>query len=249
MTGRGGDNSAEKKFDIILCGVGGQGILSVAAVIARAAMEAGLDVRQSEVHGMAQRGGAVQAHLRISDREIHGDLIGRGRADMILSMEPLETLRYLEFLKPGALVVSACEPFNNIPDYPELSQVLGALKKLGRSRVVETKKLASQAGHVRSANMVLIGAAASELPFGVVFIQKAVRQRFSSKGDEVVTMNLRALELGAETTSPNRTSPTLAQSGNTKGGDLTDPSWTKDGDRTDSGDQPGEGARPGGSEG
>lgn len=189
---------ARKQFDIILCGVGGQGILSVAAVIAQGAMAAGLQVRQSEVHGMAQRGGAVQAHLRINDGQIYGDLIGRGRADMILSMEPLEALRYLEFLKPGALVVSAAEPFINIADYPDQGEILEALKGLGRSRVVETKKLAGQAGHLRSANMVLIGAAVSALPFGGEFIRQAVRQRFSSKGDEVVAVNLRALDLGGE---------------------------------------------------
>lgn len=198
MSGVNSSVSAEKKFDIILCGVGGQGILSVAAVIAQAAMEAGLDVRQSEVHGMAQRGGAVQAHLRISNREIHGDLIGRGRADMILSMEPLEALRYLEYLKPGALVVSAAEPFVNIPDYPDEKKVLGALDKVGRSRIVETKRLAREAGHIRSANMVLIGAAASELPFRMEYLEASVKARFASKGEEVVAMNLRALELGSE---------------------------------------------------
>ena len=90
------------KYDIILAGVGGQGVLSVAAGIATGAMLQGLNVRQSEVHGMAQRGGAVMSHLRISDEEIPGDLVGRGNADMILSMEPLEAIRYLEYLNPEA---------------------------------------------------------------------------------------------------------------------------------------------------
>ncbi len=184
------------KYDIILCGVGGQGILSVAAVIAQAAMDAGMEVRQSEVHGMAQRGGAVQAHLRISDADIHSDLIGKGRADMILSMEPLETLRYLEYLTAGGMVVSAAEPFNNIPDYPDLARVLEALKALPRSVVVQTKSIADKAGNPNSANMALVGSASTYLPLKYATIQAALKTRLGSKGADVVEKNLMAMELG-----------------------------------------------------
>jgi len=184
------------KYDIILCGVGGQGILSVAAVIAQAAMDAGLEVRQSEVHGMAQRGGAVQAHLRISDADIHSDLIGKGRADMILSMEPLETLRYLNYLTAGGMVVSAAEPFNNIPDYPDLAKVLEAVKALPRSVVVQTKSIADKAGNPNSANMALVGSASTYLPLKYATIQAALKTRLGSKGADVVEKNLMAMELG-----------------------------------------------------
>jgi len=184
------------KYDIILCGVGGQGILSVAAVIAQAAMDAGMEVRQSEVHGMAQRGGAVQAHLRISDADIHSDLIGKGRADMILSMEPLETLRYLNYLTAGGMVVSAAEPFNNIPDYPDLARVLEALKALPRSVVVQTKSIADKAGNPNSANMALVGSASTYLPLKYATIQAALKTRLGSKGADVVEKNLMAMELG-----------------------------------------------------
>lgn len=184
------------KYDVILCGVGGQGILSVAAVIARAAMDAGLQVRQSEVHGMAQRGGAVQAHLRLSDGDIHGDLIGQGRADMILSMEPLEALRYLSYLGPDGLIVSAAEPYNNIVDYPDVGTVLAALQAQPHRVIVRTKAIAEEAGNPNSANMALVGAAAARLPLDIGLIQNAVRAWLSAKGADIVDRNLRALELG-----------------------------------------------------
>lgn len=184
------------KYDVILCGVGGQGILSVAAVIARAAMDQGLQVRQSEVHGMAQRGGAVQAHLRLSDGDIHGDLIGLGRADMILSMEPLEALRYLSYLGPNGMVVSAAEPYNNIVDYPDMEAVLGSLRKQPRIVIVQTKNIAQEAGNPSSANMALVGAAAAYLPLDMARIQNAVRAWLSAKGADMVDRNLKALALG-----------------------------------------------------
>ncbi len=188
------------KFDIILCGVGGQGILSVAAIIAQAAMDSGLHVRQSEVHGMAQRGGEVQAHLRISDGEIPGDLIGRGRASMILGMEPLESLRYISFLGPGGIIVSSEEPEINIPDYPDAASLLERLEKAvegsGRTVTVPTGELARQSGSVRSANMVLVGAASFFLPVDFLTIKQAVRKRFKSRGRETVEANLKALEAG-----------------------------------------------------
>ncbi len=189
------------KYDIILCGVGGQGILSVAAVIAQAAMDAGLEVRQSEVHGMAQRGGAVQAHLRISDTDIHSDLIGKGRADMILSMEPLETLRYLDYLTGGGMVVSAAESFNNIPDYPEEAEILGAIRVLPRNVVVQTKSIALKVGNPNSANMALVGAASTYLPVKYGLLQAALRTRLGSKGADIEEKNLTALDLGRALTA------------------------------------------------
>jgi indolepyruvate ferredoxin oxidoreductase beta subunit len=184
------------KYDIILSGVGGQGILSVAAVIATAAMNEGYQVRQSEVHGMAQRGGAVQAHLRIADGHIPSDLIGRGRADMILSMEPLECLRYLDYLKPDGRLVTAAEAFVNIPDYPDEDGIRAAVGKVGASQMVPTKDLAKEAGSVRAANMVLIGAASTYLPLKSEAIENAVRDLFLRKGQDTVDINLKALNLG-----------------------------------------------------
>jgi len=184
------------KYDIIVCGVGGQGILSVAAVIADAAMKAGLEVRQSEVHGMAQRGGPVQAQLRISDTAIHGDLIGHGRADLILAMDPLESLRYVEYLNERGMVISAAEPFRNIEDYPDETAVLDAIRALPRHRLVQTKRLAEEAGIPGGANMVLVGAASSELPLPLERIQEALEARLASKGQSIVEKNLAALQAG-----------------------------------------------------
>ena len=185
-------------YDIILCGVGGQGILSVAAVIALAAMDSGLEVRQSEVHGMAQRGGAVQAHLRIADADIHSDLVGMGRADMILSMEPLEALRYLDYLAAGGIVVTAAEPFNNIADYPDEERVLAAVRALPRNVLVRAKDIAAKAGNPNSANMALVGAASMYLPLHYAKIQAALKARLGPKGADVVEKNLKALDLGRD---------------------------------------------------
>ena len=183
--------------DIVLAGVGGQGVLSIAAIIAGAAMADGLEVRQSEVHGMAQRGGAVSAHLRLSDRGIHGDLIPSGGADLIVSMEPLESLRYLSFLKPAGLIVTAAEPFVNIPDYPELGPILAAIKTLPRSRVVAAADLARKAGSARAVNMVIVGAASAFIPVSPASIERSIAALFGAKGSSLVEVNLRAFTAGA----------------------------------------------------
>ena len=185
------------KYDIILAGVGGQGVLSLAAIIARAAMKAGLEVRQSEVHGMSQRGGGVQAHLRLSDAPIASDLIPQGGADMILSMEPLEALRYLSSLKPEGAVVTASNPFINIPDYPELEPVLNAIKSLPLYRVIDAESLAKEAGNPKAVNMTLVGAAAALLPISIDALEESAREAFAKKDLRVVESNLKAFKLGA----------------------------------------------------
>lgn len=186
------------KFDIILAGVGGQGVLSMAAIIAKAAMLSGYNVRQSEIHGMSQRGGDVMSHLRISDKTIHGDLVPRGGADLILSMEPMESLRYVEFLKPNGSIVTATEPNINIPNYPEVESLYDAIKKVKSSKLVESTTKAREAGTVRAANMVLIGAAATFLPLEKSALLTAIEEIFISKGQEIVDMNIKAFELGEE---------------------------------------------------
>ena len=185
------------KYDIILAGVGGQGVLSVAAIIAKAAMMEGLEVRQSEVHGMAQRGGAVLSHLRIADQPIPGDLVPRGGADLILSMEPLECLRYTDYLKPQGAVVTSGNPVVNIPNYPELDEVLAKVRALPSALIVDDKTLAREAGNPRGANMVIVGAASSQIPLGMEALFRAVEALFGAKGEEIVATNHRALELGA----------------------------------------------------
>ncbi len=184
------------KYDVILAGVGGQGVLSVAACIAAGALKAGLAVRQSEVHGMAQRGGAVQAHLRLSDRPIASDLVPRGAADMILGMDPLESLRFLSYLSPEGVLVTATEPFDNIPDYPPAEELLEAIRRLPRHRLVDAGAIAREAGSARSANMALVGAASVYLPLERSHLEEAIAELFAGKGPAVVEANLKAFAAG-----------------------------------------------------
>ena len=186
------------KFDVILAGVGGQGVLSLAAIIATGAMKDNLKVRQSEVHGMAQRGGAVLSHLRISDSEIASDLVPKGAASLVLSMEPLESLRYVDFLSPQGSIVTAAEPFVNIPNYPETEAVYEKIRKFKNHKIVDSVNLAKKAGSSRAANMVIIGAASGILPVSKKALKAAIEELFLSKGKEVADINIKAFELGAE---------------------------------------------------
>jgi len=182
--------------NIILAGVGGQGILSVAYVIDNAALDAGLQLKQAEVHGMAQRGGAVQSHLRYADHEIHSDLVPTGRADLIISVEPLEALRYWHLLAPTGWVVASITPYVNIPDYPPPDRVLEELASFGQVVLVDTAQLARAAGNLRAQNMAVVGAASPLLDFSQEQLLKVVRQLFAAKGSKVVDVNCRAFTYG-----------------------------------------------------
>jgi indolepyruvate ferredoxin oxidoreductase beta subunit len=184
------------KQDIILAGVGGQGILSIAYVIDNAALADGLFFKQAEVHGMAQRGGAVQSHMRLSDGTIWSDLIPKGEADMILSVEPLEALRYFDYLRPDGIVVTSSTPYRNIPDYPDIDKVLDALRKAPRSVVVDSEKLAKEAGTVKAQNVVLLGAASSFLILKAESLLQTIDGLFRGRGTPVLEANLKAFDLG-----------------------------------------------------
>jgi len=186
------------KFDVILAGVGGQGVLSVAAIIAQAAVNEGLQVRQSEVHGMAQRGGAVLAHLRISDAAIAGDLVPKGSADIIISMEPLESLRYTSWLAPSGALVTAAEPFVNIGNYPETETVIAAIKSYPHCRIIEAAALAKEAGLARAVNTVMVGAASGFLPIKVKTLEDTIAGVFAAKEAAVLTANTKAFQLGRQ---------------------------------------------------
>ena len=184
------------KQDIIIAGVGGQGILSIAYVIDNAALADGLFFKQAEVHGMAQRGGAVQSHMRLSNDAIWSDLIPKGEADMILSVEPLEALRYFDYLRPGGIVVTSSTPYRNIPDYPDIDRVLEAVRKAPRSVVVDSEKLAREAGTVKAQNIVLLGAAAGSLILKEASLLATIDTLFRGRGAAVLEANLKAYELG-----------------------------------------------------
>jgi indolepyruvate ferredoxin oxidoreductase beta subunit len=189
------------KCDVILAGVGGQGVLSIAAIIAQAAVSEGLAVRQSEVHGMAQRGGAVLAHLRMSDGTIASDLVPRGGADIIISMEPLESLRYASWLAPSGALVTASEPLVNIGNYPAIADVIAAVKGFPQWRLIEAAALARDAGLARSVNMVMVGAAAPFLPVRTESLENTIAAMFASKDAALAGANAKAFRLGREAAS------------------------------------------------
>jgi len=182
--------------NIILAGVGGQGILSIAYVIDNAALSAGYEFKQAETHGMAQRGGAVQSHLRYADHEIYSDLIPKGAADMVLSVEPLEVMRYWHFLKPDGWVVTSVTPYVNIPDYPEMDSVFAGLETFPNSILVDAGQIAKAAGNMRAQNMVAVGAASSRLDFTEEELLTHVEGLFSRKGEKIVEVNRRAFSFG-----------------------------------------------------
>lgn len=185
------------KKDIILAGVGGQGILTIANVLGVAALGEGLWLKQAEVHGMSQRGGDVQSNLRLSSEPINSDLIPLGGADIIISMEPMEALRYLPYLKPDGVIVSNNQPFVNIDNYPNEEALNAAYAECGRRCILfDADALAKEAGNARSGNIALLGAAAPFLDIELEIIEKAIAERFASKGDEVVKVNLDVFHLG-----------------------------------------------------
>ncbi len=184
--------------DIILSGVGGQGILSIAAVIGEAALAEGLNIKQAEVHGMSQRGGDVHSNLRISSLPIFSDLITRGTADVIISLEPMEALRYLPYLSKEGWIVANAAPFENIPNYPQIDELIEELAALPHVILFDIDETAKAEGVTRAANIVLLGAAAVVLDLDYDALQEAIRKIFGRKGEEVVAMNLKALEVGYE---------------------------------------------------
>ena len=186
------------KTDIILCGVGGQGILSIATVIGEAAMHENLYIKQAEVHGMSQRGGDVQSNLRISSNPIHSDLIANGSADVIISMEPMEALRYLPFLSKEGWIITSSKPFVNIPNYPEIDTVMADLAKVKNVITLDIEQLAKDNEIPRSANVILLGAAQKALGIEYDKLENAIRRVFGRKGDAVVEANLKALAIGKE---------------------------------------------------
>ena len=185
------------KKDIILAGVGGQGILSIATVIGEAALQEGLYLKQAEVHGMSQRGGDVQSNLRLSSEPIMSDLIPRGGADLIISLEPMEALRYVEYLKPDGWIVASCVPFLNIPNYPDLEQVLARIRAYKNHVLLDVEALAKEAGApAQAANMVLLGAAIPMLGIDHDKMLAGVARVFARKGEAIVQTNIAAVEAG-----------------------------------------------------
>lgn len=187
------------KTDIILSGVGGQGILSIATIIGEAATRMGLTLKQAEVHGMSQRGGDVQSNLRLSTTDIASDLIPLGTADMIISLEPMEALRYLPYLEKDGWIITSSAPFKNIPNYPEEEKLMAELNAQPHMVALDVEGLAKEHQMPKSANVILLGAAASFLQIlDVQTLRESVGRIFASKGEAVVETNYRAFDIGYE---------------------------------------------------
>lgn len=184
------------KNDIIIAGVGGQGILSIAAVIGYAALENNLYLKQSEVHGMSQRGGDVQSHFRLSDKPVASDLIPHGEADLIISMEPMESLRYLPWLSTRGWLVTNSEPFVNITDYPAAEDLFDEIRKIKNNIIIDADRIAKEVGSVKAGNVVLLGAASPYISMPFESLVNGVRKLFGRKGEEIVEINLKALKAG-----------------------------------------------------
>lgn len=188
--------TAQTQQDIIVAGVGGQGILTIGAIIGGAALAKGLRVKQSEVHGMAVRGGSVVSHLRLSTQPISSDLIPLGAAHMILSMEPMEALRYLPYARRDAVLVTSRNPVRNINGYPDEKVIEIRIKEWPHHVILDAEKLARQAGTVRAVNSVILGAASAFLMVSEVDMRAFVEQFFERKGRDIVDKNLAAFDMG-----------------------------------------------------
>ena len=184
------------KYDLVVCGVGGQGVLTMAGVMDHAIHDAGLHLKQSEVHGMAQRGGAVSAFVRISDQPVASDLIADGSASMVLSVEPMEALRYIPLLRPQGWIVTDITPMVNVDNYPALPALYDVLFSAPRLVALDAALLAKKAGSIKVQNTVVLGAAASHLPFPAERIEQQLRHLFSRKGERIVKANVNAFRMG-----------------------------------------------------
>ncbi|OFW67120.1 MAG: indolepyruvate oxidoreductase [Actinobacteria bacterium RBG_16_68_21] len=191
------------KADIVFAGIGGQGVLSAAAILAEAARRQGLVVKQTEVHGMAQRGGAVQASLRIAPDAIASELIPRGSAQMILGLEPVEALRYIDYLVPDGLLVTAADPVADLPGYPPIALIHEQVRSLG-GHLIEADRLAREAGSHRAANIVMLGAASVLLSVPPEILDACIGDAFAARGDKVVAINREAFRLGRAAIAPAR---------------------------------------------
>lgn len=184
------------KTNIIISGVGGQGILTIAAVLDLAALDQDLYVKQSEVHGMSQRGGAVQSHVRISDTEIYSDLIPQEKADLILSVEPMELLRYIPFLKKEGWLITDSNTFINISNYPDKKDLYKKIKSHPNNIILNATDVAKKLGNSKAANMVLLGAASSLIPLSEESMLGAVRKLFQKKSERIINLNIKAFQTG-----------------------------------------------------
>ncbi len=186
------------KTDIILAGVGGQGILSIAAIIGTAALKLGLNMKQSEVHGMSQRGGAVMSNMRLSNNKIYSDTIPKGDADIVIAVEPMESLRYIDHLKKDAWIISNTTPFVNVTDYPNKDLVIEEINKRTNVITIDADKIAKEIGAKKSSNIVMLGASSNFLNINIDALKEAIAIIFAKKSSEIINKNIEAFDKARE---------------------------------------------------
>jgi indolepyruvate ferredoxin oxidoreductase beta subunit len=185
-----------KAKGIIVAGVGGQGALTLAQLILGAAWKSKYHVLQSEVHGMSQRGGAVNAHILFDIVPVTSPVVMEGDAEFLISMEPLEALRYLPFMsKTGIMIVSA-HPFKNMDNYPDVELILNELKSIDGVTLIDTEKYSKELDYKNAGNMILLGSLSNHLPFEDSIWEKIISERFNDKGTKVIEQNIRAFNFG-----------------------------------------------------
>lgn len=186
-------------FNVVIVGVGGQGVLLTSKIIAETALEQGLDVKQSEVHGMAQRGGSVISHVRFG-KKVYSPIVSEGDADLLIGFEPLETARYIHYLKKDGIVIYNTYRISSITvsigaeKYPEdIDEIIK--KNAKKVYPLDGTKLAVEAGDKRALNIVLLGASLKYLPLNKNIVLKAIENSVKGKALEI---NKKAFELGLE---------------------------------------------------
>ena len=209
---QGTEPLATRTLNVLLAGIGGQGVLTASQVLAEAAVRAGHDVKKSEVHGMAQRGGVVTSHVRIG-RKVYSPIISSGEVDLLVAFEEAEALRWRSEVRPGGTLIVNCLQVAplvvNLGLFKYPDDPLASLRTFDGSFLsVEASALAVQAGSPRLAGTILMGAASAVLPLSVENWEEAIRGRFSKA--EVADQNLKAFHQGRE----YALSSAIRQSGN-----------------------------------
>jgi indolepyruvate ferredoxin oxidoreductase beta subunit len=191
------DGTGEGARGVVVAGVGGQGVISVAQLILLSAWRSGFQALQSEIHGMSQRGGAVNSHVVFGRQPVSSPMVMDGSGSLLIAMEPLEALRHLSLLRPDAALVVSANPVRNIDDYPDEEKVRGELEKVTGVTAIDTAAHAARLRHRQAPGMILLGAASRHLPFGPETWNEVIAEYFDQKGGAVVDKNREAFALGA----------------------------------------------------
>ncbi len=186
------------KINLVISGVGGQGVVTIARLLAAAGLRDGLHVIQGELHGMSQRGGAVHAQLRFDNEVIESPQVPIGRADILLGVEPVEALRNIGWLHPKGRVITAIRPIENVPNYPPIEDILENIRALPNSLLVDAHTIASDAGSARSENFVMAGAAAAFLPIDPETMRACILEKSKHWAEKDRAAAIKALDAGLE---------------------------------------------------